>query len=328
MKSVQQLWTASVSLVLAAALAISPMQVAFASPVEQEAKERFERGVELYQTGDVQAAYIEFTRAHELAPNYRLLFNIGQTAAELKDYVTARESFRLYLEQGGPEISQERVAQVKEEIKQIEQYLAWVSLDINVKDAIVTLDGRQLNAVSTDPRGILVSAGRRTITVNKTGYEPWSKTIDVAGQDQLSIEIELVPLPRAITRTPVVNTTPKEQLPPRKRRLGALFWTGASLTLLFGATGTTLGFLTLRTQERHLELRKQVPVTQVTLDRSSRRLRHYALATDISIGLAATAALVTIGAAIWGRGAKKRTAEPKLRAGIGPRGHLSFQGRF
>lgn len=320
-------WAKPMSLILSFALAAMPVQSSMATPVDSEAQERFDRGVELYQAGDIQAAHIEFNRAYQMAPNYRLLFNIGQTAADLKDYVTARKSLREYLEQGGDEISPERKTEVEAELDQISQYLAWIKLDIDTPDATVKIDGVLVDHGNVAEEGLLVSAGRRRIEVTKTGYEPWDKTVDIAGQDDLQLSVELVSLTGARGLTPSDTRSPSNKS--TRRRMGPLFWTGASLTLVFGATATALGLMTLRSQEHHFDELKKVPTTQEALDTSARHLRHYALGTDISIGLAATAAIVTIGAAIWGPGGrKKKSRESKIQAGVGPKGRLMLHGRF
>jgi len=45
---------------------------------QTEAASRFKKGLELFKDGDYQAALIELRRANELAPNYNVLYNIGQ----------------------------------------------------------------------------------------------------------------------------------------------------------------------------------------------------------------------------------------------------------
>ena len=60
--------------------------------VVTEAKSRFDRGLELYNEGEYPLALIEFTRAYELVPNYRVLYNIGQVGIQLGQYANARRA--------------------------------------------------------------------------------------------------------------------------------------------------------------------------------------------------------------------------------------------
>src|SRR5215218_10346672 len=73
-----------------------------------EAKSRFLKGLDLFKEGDYQAALIEFRRANELAPNYNVLYNIGQVYFQLTDYPNALNSLERYLKEGGDQVSAKR----------------------------------------------------------------------------------------------------------------------------------------------------------------------------------------------------------------------------
>jgi hypothetical protein len=45
----------------------------------KDAEAHFHRNVDLYKDSDYGGALVEFQRAYDLAPNYRVLFNLGQT---------------------------------------------------------------------------------------------------------------------------------------------------------------------------------------------------------------------------------------------------------
>ena len=62
-----------------------------------EADRHFQEGVVLYTEGDYHGALIEFTRAYTLAPNGVVLFNVGETQYQLRDYAAALETFQQYL---------------------------------------------------------------------------------------------------------------------------------------------------------------------------------------------------------------------------------------
>ena len=75
---------------------------------KQAAGEHFQRGVDLYNGGDYRAALIAFQRAYEIAPNFGVLYNLGQASAELKDYVSALDAFERYLKEGGDAVPADR----------------------------------------------------------------------------------------------------------------------------------------------------------------------------------------------------------------------------
>lgn len=299
---------------------------------ELDAKERFARGVELYEAGDIEAAQVEFLRAYKVAPNYRLLYNIAQSAAMLRDYVTAKHSFEQYLEDGASEIPLDRREYVQKELERLDGYLAHIKVRVNVPQAEIKIDGRTPDPRSQGPEGILVSSGRRTIQVMRQGFEPWETVLDVAGKDQLVLDVDLVMLQpnesaKALTTPPNARASSRPSPDAEKRRMGGLFWTSVSMTALFGAASTALGVLTYNAQQKHNNTIRSAPATQPDIDRSAQELRQLALATDIALIATGTAAVVTIAAAIWGGSRRKKREKPKLRAMILPRG-FSVQGRF
>ncbi len=88
---------------LAAATAGSPATAAAppSGDAVSAARDHFQRGVELFREGDFAAALVEFRRTDELAPTYKLSYNIGQACFELRDYACALSAFRRYLKGGG-----------------------------------------------------------------------------------------------------------------------------------------------------------------------------------------------------------------------------------
>src|SRR5262245_54854214 len=59
------------------------------SPKIKEATARFERGLALYDDGDYDAALVEFSRAYELSPTYKVLYNIAKIERVKNDYSSA-----------------------------------------------------------------------------------------------------------------------------------------------------------------------------------------------------------------------------------------------
>src|SRR5262245_63109836 len=56
---------------------------AMAQGPREEARDRFDRGLALFDRGEHRAALAEFTRAYELVPNAVVLYNIGLVHAKL-----------------------------------------------------------------------------------------------------------------------------------------------------------------------------------------------------------------------------------------------------
>src|SRR5262245_21054253 len=83
-----------------AVAAVSPCAAfAQAAPPAEDAGSHFDRGVSFFKDGDYVAAMVQFKRAYELDPNFSVLYNIGQTARELKSYSEALTALERYLKE-------------------------------------------------------------------------------------------------------------------------------------------------------------------------------------------------------------------------------------
>jgi tetratricopeptide (TPR) repeat protein len=146
------------------------------APVE-EARTRFSRGVELYKEGDFRAAIIEFNRAYEVAPNFRVLFNIGQAQQELQNYAAALDAFERYLKDGGGEVPPDRAEHVRGEIQKLVGRVASITVKVNVSGATLRVDDVNVGTTPIAAR-IRISAGRRKISVSKSGYQSVTQDLD------------------------------------------------------------------------------------------------------------------------------------------------------
>jgi len=195
---------AAVPLVAALGLTLAPSPC-FAqddASTRQAASNRFNRGIELYEEGDFSAALVEFNRAYDLSPNYRVLYNIALAQYQLGDYAGALESLERYLEDGGSEIGAEKRASVQKELAKMRDRVGTITIVVPEEGASITVDGRDLG---TTPLGgpVRVSIGRREIVVSKDGRRV-TKRVEVATGDDLRVELDL---PEA-TDAPVPTPTP------------------------------------------------------------------------------------------------------------------------
>lgn len=182
----------AVSLALSIAIA-APSGAAFAQPSSgstDEAATRFKKGVDLYKEGDYRAALIEFKRAHEIAPNFNVLYNIGQVYFQLQDYVGAQAALDRYLSEGGSQVPASRRAEVSRDIEKLKSRVAKLEITTNVAGAEITIDDVAVGQSPLD-KPVAVSAGRRKVTVAKTGLNPATKLVDVAGGDSLRVTLDL-----------------------------------------------------------------------------------------------------------------------------------------
>jgi len=246
-----------------------------------EARTRYKKGLELYQEGAFDAALIELQRAYDLAPSYKILYNVALVDLQLNDYAGALKNFRQYLEEGGKKVDAKRRAEVDKEIDKLVGRVATVTVSTNVDGAEVMVDDLKVGETPLD-KPMLVSAGKRKITLSKDGYVSVSRVVVVAGGDEKTLELKLrtpAEAKAASDKKPAAGTggekKPVEQGPTRPV---PWLWWGITGGL---AVGTSVaGVLTLGA-ESDLDKKKQHPATKQELDDAASKTRTLAVVTDV-----------------------------------------------
>ncbi|MDI3287563.1 PEGA domain-containing protein [Polyangium sp. 15x6] len=274
---------------------------------KEEASRRFKRGIELFGEGDYRAALIEFRRANELAPNYNVLYNIGNVYFQLQDYANALVSFEKYLAEGGANIDAKRRADVDKDIEKLRTRVARVEIVTSVPDADVTIDDVPVGK-SPFTKPLLVNPGRHRIVATKEGRTSASKTIEVASFDSERVTLDLpeiaprpaetgtiptsLPTASAAPTTSPTNTAPMTPPPPPPKSVPWAGW-GVTGALAIGAVAT--GVLALSKNGELADLRKpDSGATKAQLDDASSSTATLALVSDIFTGAAVVAGAVTL----------------------------------
>jgi len=155
-----------------------------------EAKQRFDRGYELYEEGEYPLALIEFNRAYELVPNYKVLYNIGQVCIQLAQYANARRALTEYVEKGGDSLSPDRRASVKKDLDMLARRTAHLMVTSNIEGAEVLVDDVPVGKTPV-ASALLLDAGMHRITLRRTGYLTRTNNVTLAGGDEQSVNVAL-----------------------------------------------------------------------------------------------------------------------------------------
>jgi PEGA domain len=170
----------------------SPPAAEPADDAVAQAAAHYARGVKLYQEDDFRAANIEFSRAYELAPNWAVLYNLGQAQYQLREYPSALKTLERYVREGGDAIAPDRRAQVDREITELRGRVARVTAVSNVDGADIALDDAPVaKTPTTEP--IVVGEGRHRLTISRSGYVTTTRVVDIAGGDALTMRLDLIP---------------------------------------------------------------------------------------------------------------------------------------
>jgi hypothetical protein len=267
----------------------------------KEAKDRFERALALYDDGDYDAALVEFHRAYDLAPTYKILYNIAKIERHTNNYSAAITNFERYLQLGGAEVPADRRDEVEKELTILKTRVAVLDVKTNVEGADVYIDDSPIcsertlasTCIGKTPlqEPVIVNPGRRRISISKRGYLTASSTVTVAGGDSTTVHIELMDIgPRAVDSGP------------RNRAIASWSITGA-----LAASAGTLGILTLVKKSDYNHDLGLPPCANQTINSNScltntasklssdeSTVKTFAMVTDILTGAAVVAGGISI----------------------------------
>jgi hypothetical protein len=175
---------------VAAAAAAAPVAAA-PEAAKAEARERFDRGLGLYEKGENAAALAEFKRAYELIPNAVVLYNMGLVYAAMNRPVEAADALERYLSQAGDKASPE---QRRKATRVRDEQAARVARVLVVTDhpAIVQIDGVEAGRTPmAEP--LRLSSGAHTVAALAPGYQPTRRELTLAGQVTETVTLALLP---------------------------------------------------------------------------------------------------------------------------------------
>jgi tetratricopeptide (TPR) repeat protein len=283
-----------------------------AATVEQ-ARTRFNKGVQLFRDGNYEAALVEFERAYELAPSYRLLYNIAQVEYERHDYVSALEHFDRYLEEGASEIPKSRRQQVTAEMQQLQGLVGRVHLTSGISGAEVFVDDQSVGTTPLE-RSLRLNVGRRRITVTAPGHLPESRTLEIAGGDESTLHVELSARPSEASEQAALSP---EREPDRGSGPSTAVWVGAMTTTAFALSTGVMGINAWKAK-RDFDRELDSETTTQRVAQARNRVVRYAAVTDVLAVATLISGGITIYFAVVGDDApeRKKTAAQKATLGL------------
>lgn len=300
-----------------------------ASGPSDEARTRasahFRRGVELFQEEAYRASLAEFQRAYDIAPDYRLLFNIAQAKLEIHDYLGAAESYERYLTSGGADVPPERRSEVEEALAALRERVANVEIVVNRADAEVFIDDVKIGT-SPIAGSVRVNVGGHRIMARTSYGSTDTEVVDVAGGDRARVTLELA----APAQTTQLVAAPEDKTWNASEKAAVATW---SLAGALGVGALTTALLAQAGQKDFDKLLKTQDVTRGEISSQRRKTHRLGITTDVLIGTAVASAVA--GTLAWVLGRKKeakpeaegKTARVKLQFNAGL-GSLDVSGRF
>lgn len=184
-----------------------------AAPTEagrEEARERFDRGLRLFNQQDNEGALAEFTRAYQLVPHAMVLYNIGLVHAARGRPVDAVEAFDRLL-QAPTGIDAEKLGRVRLERERQAALIGELEIVTSVAGALIELDGVEAGRTPlTKP--LRVASGTHVVGVIAQGYAPLRKRVAVASATKTPLAFELVPQEVQLAHLEIRTRVPKLQV--------------------------------------------------------------------------------------------------------------------
>ncbi len=276
------------------ALADAPSKVAV-----DEGRTHFNRGVALFKEADFRAALIEFKKAFEIAPNFRVQYNIGQTCLELQDYACALGAFQRYLKDGEKDVPPARRKDVEKEVNRLASLVAHVRVSVSREGAEVSVDDISVGK-SPLPQALTVGAGRHKFTATLAPAAPVNKVVDIASGDDVEVKLELAeaapPRPAEAKVAPVV--TPPPVAPPRDVVVvdtpsRAPFFIGVASTAALTSGAVVFGILSLGAKSSLDRKAGELGVASGDVDSAQNKVKTFTLLTDVVAGAAIVVGVVT-----------------------------------
>jgi hypothetical protein len=270
----------------------------------QDARAKFQRGIELEQAGNWSEAIQQFRAVGVVRMTPQVRFHIAYCEEGLGRLVTALGGYELALAEAaqvGPDFKHEAEGAVLRLRARIPKLV--IERGTNAEAALVQIDGVELGASSIGGE-IPLDPGPHTITASAPGYQQFTTGAELKEQAVTRVTVDLVPAPkdagpRTIERRVMVES------PSGPNRTVPYIVGGVGVGVL--AVSGVLLALRLATQselEKDCPDRKHCPESNYG---TYRRLKTYNVVTPV----VATVGVATIGVAVALIVFEKKPAKPK-----------------
>lgn len=294
----------------------------------EEAGERFRRGISFYEEGDYRLALIEFERAYQLVPNYRVLFNIGQVAISLGKFARARIALERYLAEGGAALDLERRAAVEKDLNLLRSRTATLQIEVAPAAVEAMVDDR---VVGTSPFGeaLILDAGEHRVRLTKKGFSPEQRAFTLAGGESLQLKVNLTKEPE-VPATVVVERPKEPTQETEASPLKTARWVSWTATALFAGGALATGLVGAEQAGRLSDMKAGLDPDPAELERVSANAQTWLVTSDVLLIAAGTALGTSIFLQLYNPEKGKEAAKPSL-SGVAlfpTAGGLGLRGKF
>lgn len=157
-----------------------------------EARERFGRGLRLFNDGDNSGALAEFKRAYELSPHPAVALNIALVYAAMGRAVEAVQVLDELLKAPG-NLAPDKLEKAKSTRADQKARIAELSVEANVEVGELEIDGVKVAKLPLKA-ALQITSGSRIVGIVAPGHVPQRREVTVAGGARASLRFELLPM--------------------------------------------------------------------------------------------------------------------------------------
>jgi hypothetical protein len=206
-------------------LALVAQSIPPAANPEGKAKAQFllKEGANLYEKGDLAAAYEKFDQAYAEYPSPKLLFNIGQTTRGIGRLADAMNAFERFLDED-PDAPAVMRTEAKNSVAELQPKLGRLQIVCDTPGAEINVDGKLVGTIPLS-KLVWVMPGNHQVTAQHPNATPALQNVDVVVEAVHAVTLQLLPLPKpeivvpsavpAKTISAVPPPTASRQPPPR-----------------------------------------------------------------------------------------------------------------
>ena len=287
------------------------------------AKESYNNGKKYYKKEDYNKALESFMAAYNYAPNPFVYISIAQCYDKLGKCQEARDYYKKYMEEK-PDAG--NIPDIKEKIVELESRKGKVSILSDPAGATVTIDGETSEMVT--PGSLEMQGGDHALALNLDGYimETRAFTVPICGDVEISVKLKSAGSVTSITTDEkideAIRAVGKEKKPKRKIKLGIPHYVSFGLAGAALITAAVTGGLALQKSNDFADKKDEYetsgdPGLYNDMEDLKSSGRSLAIACDVTIGIAAVAAVAGVALLFLVPKEKKKVAVTPL---ISPKG--------
>jgi hypothetical protein len=169
----------------------------------REAREQWDAARELHDAGDFKSALVYFNRAFELSNNARVLYNLGVCWKDMARYSEAIRAWERQLT-FRKKLIKDDVRKTETAIRALKTFVSTIEVTADEAGARLLIDGIEVGLTPfVEP--VTIDVGRRLLRLQKAGFEPLEKSVDVVRGKVATVDFDLQHINKTGTVSVVVE---------------------------------------------------------------------------------------------------------------------------